>query len=158
LAKLKHDIIRHYLPAGDLKMLITIFQESNYDLLTDSLTAARLLTEKAIIDVAEGFVNADSSDGEYQYDLVPFDTSDYSIIDQQLFLNSVSSEFWTGGIKAIIDISMHQRISVASEGAYLTFPPTSIYVSPDTGEIEFTFQEHGVLNFSLSDRELRNLH
>jgi len=59
-----HDIIRRYFPAGDLKILITIFQASNYGLLTDRLNAAGLLIEKAMIDVAEWFMNANSLDGE----------------------------------------------------------------------------------------------
>jgi hypothetical protein len=64
LAKLKHDIIRRYFPPGDLKILITIFQASNYGLLTDRLNATGLLIEKATIDVAEWFMNANSLDGE----------------------------------------------------------------------------------------------
>jgi hypothetical protein len=59
-----HDIIRRYFPAGDLKILITIFQASNYGLLTDRLNATGLLIEKAMINVAEWFMNANSLDGE----------------------------------------------------------------------------------------------
>ena len=32
LAKLKHDIVRHHLPADDLKILIAVYQAPNYGL------------------------------------------------------------------------------------------------------------------------------
>jgi hypothetical protein len=158
LAKLKHDIVRHYLPADDLKSLIAVFQVSNYGLLIDSHTAIGLLTEKAIMDVAERFVNADSLDGEFQYELDGYDASDYKIIEQQLFLNDVCSATWTRSIKAIIDKSMLQRIRAAVEGTYLTFPPNQIHFSLATNEITFDFAKLEAPTSSLCEKNAHKIH
>lgn len=158
LAKLKHDIVRHYLPADDLKMLITVYQASNYGLLTDELINIGLLPEKAIVDIAERFVNADSLDGEFQYELDAVNASDYQIIEQQLFLNDVCSEIWTRSIKAIIDVSMQQRIRAAIDGEYLTFPPENVYFSLATSEVTFDFPKLELTPSSPSDKSARNIH
>lgn len=158
LAKLKHDIVRHYLPVEDLKMLIAVCQASNYGLLTDELINIGLLSEKVISDVVERFVNADSLDGEFQYELDAFDATDYQIIEQQLFLNGVCSEIWTRTIKAIIDVSLQQRIRAAIDGTYLTFPPANVYFSLATSEVTVDFPKLELAPFSLSAKHARNIH
>jgi hypothetical protein len=45
LAKLNHDIVRHYLSANYLKSLVVMFQVSNYEFLVDSHSAIALLSE-----------------------------------------------------------------------------------------------------------------
>ena len=158
LAKLKHDIVRHYLPADDLKKLIEVYQASNYGLLTDDLIDIGLLPQKAIVYIAERFVNADSLDGEFQYELDAVNASDYQIIEQQLFLNDVCSEIWTRSIKAIIDVSMQQRIRAAIDGAYLTFPPENVYFSLATSEVTFDFPKLEITPSYPSNKSARNIH
>jgi hypothetical protein len=158
LAKLKHDIVRHYLPAEDVKMLIAVYQSSNYELLPDERINIGFLPEKAIVDVAERFANANSLDGEFQYELDTFDGSDYQIIKQQLFLNDICSDIWTRSIKAIIDVTMQLRIRAAIDGEYLTFPPTKVYFSLATSEVTFDFLKLETALSSLNNKLAQNIH
>ena len=158
LAKLKHDIVRHYLPANDLKILISVCQASNYEFLSGNLVDMGLLAEKAITDVAERFVNADSLDGEFQYELDVYEASDYRIIEQQLYLNDVRSAPWICCIKYIIDVSMRDRIHAAINGAYLTFPPQRILFTYATGEITFDFPRLDTSTLSTRNKNAANIH